>query len=433
MSGSPKHCRPRLTVEQERRIREERERHAEAERQHRAAEELRRRQQRLAAARSAAQAQAAGLKRSFAQFAGSEAAAFATAETAALRERLVQAEAGIGRATDEAAVRAYEQQLARVVSDLSQTVAEAEAAARQSACIAREEAAIAVLRQLVAALDRHRSMRFDATGLRQVNELIEQATAALAAGEPQEAGRIAAAARAHLTQHRATADDKFAHWCQKRDRAHAALVQAGDRVAGLEVDPIVMRWHGGEVGALTQRLRGAAELVESENFSAAEAVAPAVIAECERLLAAAQETELKEAKRNYVVNGILQVMKDKGFLVQDGVPMLEQPACPSSAKFIHARRIGGGAISVSVPQDGDIWYDVEEFPLRAAAAPGGGTIRSCDEAEQQINALHQSLDQLFGIQMSELMWDDKDPQRIMKTADELPCSTSSTQQEGRAR
>ena len=103
---------------------------------------------------------------------------------------------------------------------------------------------------------------------------------------------------------------------------------------------------------------------------------------------------------------------------------------PSSATIIQAVRIGGGAVAVSVPQEGDIWYDVSDFPMRAENTDDGKTIRTCDEAEQEIVRLHEAMKEAFGIEMSELNWDGKDPDRVRKAAERLPESAPAARTRG---
>jgi hypothetical protein len=122
-------------------------------------------------------------------------------------------------------------------------------------------------------------------------------------------------------------------------------------------------------------------------------------------------------------------MGQLGLVVQAGYPPPEHAGVTSSATIIQAQRVGGGAIAVSVPQQGEIWYDVDGFPMRVEGA-AHGYARTCDEAEEQINRMHDAMQQAFGIESSELMWDDKDPDRIRKTAKALPGSAGAQQRRG---
>ena len=60
--------------------------------------------------------------------------------------------------------------------------------------------------------------------------------------------------------------------------------------------------------------------------------------------------------------------------------------------------------------------------LSTASKVGGGTAAVCDEAEAVIDELHEALEQEFEVRTGELMWENKDPQRILRSADELPRS-----------
>ena len=123
-------------------------------------------------------------------------------------------------------------------------------------------------------------------------------------------------------------------------------------------------------------------------------------------------------------------MNQMGFVVQAGSPLLEYPGDPASASIIQAQRLGGGAIAVSVPQEGEIWYDVDGYPMRVETNSDGREVRSCDEAQEQIEQLHLAMEKTFGIQMGELMWEGRDPDRIRKAADRLPDSAHTDRARG---
>jgi hypothetical protein len=44
----------------------------------------------------------------------------------------------------------------------------------------------------------------------------------------------------------------------------------------------------------------------------------------------------------------------------------------------------------------------------------------CDEAEAILTEMHSALQQEFGIQMDEISWQGKDPNRITRTAKDFP-------------
>jgi hypothetical protein len=172
-------------------------------------------------------------------------------------------------------------------------------------------------------------------------------------------------------------------------------------------------------------------LIGAEQFAAVRAAVADLLARVDQTLAVAQEQQLKEERRQYIVEGLVQAMRQLGFIVQGGTPALEHAGVPASATIIQAERLGGGAIAISVPQEGDIWYDVGGYPMRLETGGDGQPAHTCDEAENQIEQMHAVLNEAFGIQMGELMWDGKNPTRISRQADRLPdTAQGSRQKEG---
>jgi hypothetical protein len=199
-----------------------------------------------------------------------------------------------------------------------------------------------------------------------------------------------------------------------------ALAAANDRIAGLRADEIIVRWGSGELAALEERLERSSTLLSDERFDIVLAESAALLEASDAVVGHVQELQLKEERRQYIVQGIVEVMGQMGFVVQQNSPALEHPDEPNSATMIHAVRIGGGAIAVSVPQEGDILYDVDGFPKRTEMGGDGTTVRTCDEAEQEIDRMHEAMKEAFGIEMSELVWEGKEPDRVRKAAERLP-------------
>jgi hypothetical protein len=95
---------------------------------------------------------------------------------------------------------------------------------------------------------------------------------------------------------------------------------------------------------------------------------------------------------------------------------------PASAVILGAVTPVGKGISVSVPVDGEVFYDVDGYSKQTVAVVGGGQAAVCDEAEQVIGEMHDVLAAQFGVQMGELDWEGKNPQRQLRQAERLPQS-----------
>jgi hypothetical protein len=290
-----------------------------------------------------------------------------------------------------------------------------------------ESAAVAELQKRIAVLDLARSQRFDPRGFDEV-----QAQAKVAAGHLRNRSLTAArealaAARQRFDAHEQVVATAFPRWSQERDSAAATLDEVRDHLAILQSDEVVSRWVAAELGDLHGRLEQATLLIERDLFDQARNEARAIRQAAEPLITKSQELQLKEDRRQYIVGGFVEAMRQFGFDV--GQPALEYPEWPTSAMIIKAERPAGGAIAVSVPQEGEVQYDVAsgEFPKRQETGSGGQLANTCDEAEDLLTDMQEVLRENFGIETGELMWQGKDPLRISRTAEQLP-STEPRQQ-----
>lgn len=385
---------------------------------------------RLQVVRANTAAQARRLAEAAVAFSTTAAGSFAAQPLGALRARLQQAVTEAGSAQNHGVLDRLNGELQGLDRRLREICADAEAA-RFSQHLKHEEAVVARLKKRMELLDRAASTSFDAPGLRAVEAALQLAETALQKKKLDEAGRLAQETITRLEHHQASVEKTRAERQAKLEEARHAAV---GRAQSLGEDVVVARWSADAVRRLIERSEqigaaAAASLVAGDTnvdltgaVGDAEAESAAVVAEADRLVERSHEIESKERRRQYVVNSMVEIMQGMGFVVQEGFPTLEHPTAPNSATMIHARRIGGGALAVSVPQEGDVWYDVSGYPARLETAVDGATTASCDEAEEQLQQMHAMLEEKFGVQMSPLWWDGKDPQRIAKQADRLPAT-----------
>lgn len=202
-------------------------------------------------------------------------------------------------------------------------------------------------------------------------------------------------------------------WTQEQKRATDAVGSARDLVGSIGADAIVRRWAAEDIRALQSALDEASSLVSGGRFQEATSKADVIRRGAEACVARANDLQLSEDRRQYIIDGMLSVLREMGFIVGGGSPALSDPSLPTSDVLIQARRLGGGALALSIPQEGDILYDVDGYSRRLQAGQDGGTYKTCDEAERDISLVHEMLESEFGIHMSELMWDGK-PRGISK-------------------
>ncbi|MCB1221810.1 MAG: hypothetical protein H7A35_08510 [Planctomycetales bacterium] len=186
-------------------------------------------------------------------------------------------------------------------------------------------------------------------------------------------------------------------------------------VAGLQADTTVMRWLPGEVAAMDERTR---ELRAGNAAAVPDDLAQQAQAKEQELVEKANAAQVKADQRDYIARGIRETLAEMGFLVSEATE--EHPGHPATALAFTAVNDMGQGISVSVPVEGEVFYDIDGYTKSTVTKVGGGSAAVCDSAEQVITEMHELLEQGFQVQMGELMWEGKDPDRILRMADELP-------------
>jgi hypothetical protein len=206
---------------------------------------------------------------------------------------------------------------------------------------------------------------------------------------------------------------------KRRARVLQALADLSDRIAGLEGDDVVLRHEAESLRALAVRAVQIREMIAGDRLGAAEEAIAQAACELDSVIGRADLAQARADRRDYIVWGIVEVLRRMGFVIGAGSPAPEQPEDPASATIIQARQFGG-AIAVSVPAEGDIWYCVDGDPMRLETAPDGTSVTVRDEAQAQIQHLHAALDALFGIRAEEPRWEGKPTEQRARQAERLP-------------
>lgn len=139
--------------------------------------------------------------------------------------------------------------------------------------------------------------------------------------------------------------------------------------------------------------------------------------------AAVQEMRNKEARREYIVNAFQTRLKELGFSISQS--SLENAGNPASATILTAVKAAAGkTINVRLPQKENepVMYALDGYPFTTAKS-GGKPVKSCDQAQRQLEQLHDVLKQA-GIIAGKLRWEDQPPVDIQKEAMELPVDAS---------
>jgi len=222
------------------------------------------------------------------------------------------------------------------------------------------------------------------------------------------------------------ADQRLREQLRAREREAArqcALSEFRALMGSLQADPVVMRWHNLGVSNL--------ELF-TDQIALSEHPGDVLNVANERanvLITEANAAELKAKQRDYITSGIARSLAEMGFVVNE--PAEEHPEHPATAKILHAASPAGKEIFVSVPVEGQVWYEVDGYHQETATAVGGGTAVVCDEAEGVLIEMHARLEAEFQVEMGEITWRGKDPNRALRKADELPSSAPKQRGKGR--
>jgi len=418
MSGSPKYSQAELERQRQAELEEKRRREAEREAQRRREAEARARQQRLEQRRSQVQHQA---QQVLAEVQQAQALIYADAAQS-LQQTCQQHFTAIAQATDETRLQRLAEQVTQVSADLQREISRKrrdDAEKQRRAELDRQQFELSELDRQVQQIPPADAAKFDATGQAQVQQALQTVRQAIAQGNPAAVRSPLQQAIAAVNQHSQQVSQRRAAWQRRKAEAEQQQGELAALIAGLEADPVVMRWQAAEVATLQQQAQAAQQAIAAEQFEQVAPLLQAAQGQAESMVAIANAAQLKADQRDYIANSIAQTLEEMGFVTYRKPEHADHPA---TAILIEAGTNSGKGICVSVPVEGEVLYDVEGYAKQTAAAVGGGTAAVCDEAEQVITEMHQVLADQFGVQMSELTWEGKDPNRQLRKADDLPSS-----------
>ena len=230
---------------------------------------------------------------------------------------------------------------------------------------------------------------------------------------------------------------------EERAKQEQAATEIYALIAGLKRDPMVVRWHAAELAKLEERLTERLEErlltkldvalqadpnVPRKPADTAErtgALLEAAREQAAEMIKQAAEAQFRADQRDYITRGISRSLSEMGFVVS--APQDEYPDHPATAKVLQAASASGKAIFVSVPVEGEVWYEVDGYVKTTQTSLGGDMALACDEGEQVLAEMHARLETEFQVGMSEIWWEGKDPNRVLRRADALPVGAGQTQ------
>jgi hypothetical protein len=202
----------------------------------------------------------------------------------------------------------------------------------------------------------------------------------------------------------------------------AAIADLQARVAGCEGDEITMAWSADEVQGVAVAIAAIRSAQDPQD------AARKLHGRLDQALQHAQVRQLAEERRAYIVSSLQQGLRQQGFQVGEATIVGDEASGEVAFRAVRADRRW---VDVNVPLEGHVFYDVDGTDRVTERGADGLTYTSCDETEARLAALHADLDQRFGIDAGELLWESKDPHRQRRNAKELPTGgPSATRKQG---
>ncbi|KKI98225.1 coiled-coil domain-containing protein [Prochlorothrix hollandica] len=425
MSGTPKYSPAELERQRQQQLEEERRRKAAEEARLRAEAAERERRQRLENLRNRVNSQ----QQSVASKIQQQQSSMYPQDVTALQQRCQNQINTICQAQDESRLQNVATELNQILQDCDKAVTRKrrdDEEKKRKAEIERLQFELEELERGVGRIPASDASKFDATGQSSVQEALGAVRSALASGSPQTVQAPINHASTVVKQHTQAVSQRRAEWEKRKAEAEQIVGQIQDLVTGLKADPIVMLWHSHTMAQLENQLKQAQQAIASEQFDQPSQILAKIQAQEKQIIEEANIAQLKADKRDYITQSIVATLQDMGFAVLSIED--EHKGHPSTAKVFTATA-AGRAISVNVPVEGQVWYDVDGYSKNTVSSIADGSpVAICDEAEAVLTEMHTALQQEFGIQMGEISWQGKDPNRITRTATDL--STDAKQSRG---
>ena len=416
-SSSHKEAQARLARERQEEIERDRQRQAAEEARIRAAAAERERLQRLENLRnqSIAQTEASITK---IQQKSPEIYPQDSSELAKRGQNLLNSLRGV---TTEYQLQETIQELPRIEQELDRAITRKrrdDEEKKRKAELEKQQFELEELEREISQIPQADAIKFDSAGRTAAQTALKALSSAIASGNPQAVRSPLNTATQAVEHHIASVARNRAQWQQQKAAAEQALGELQALIAGLRTDPIALRWQTHLVDELAAQLQTGIAAIEAEQFDKPALILAAAKTQEQQIIATANAAQIQADQRDYIAKSIAETLAEMGFFVNE--PQLEDSRYPNAALILKAATNSGKGISISVPVEGEVWYNVDGYSKTTEAAVGGGTAAVCDEAEKVLTEMHDRLGAEFGINMSEVTWEGKDPNRQLRKADELP-------------
>lgn len=417
MSGSPKYSQAELDRQRREQLEQERQRQAAEEARIRAAAAERERLQRLENLKNQAIAQTQATITKIQQK-SPETYPQDSSELAKRCQNLLNSLRGV---TTEYQLQNTIQELPNIEQELDRAITRKrrdDEEKKRKAELEKQQFELEELERQIAQIPQPDAIKFDRTGRTAAQTALKALRSAIASGNPQTVRSPLNTATAAVEQHIASVASNRARWEQQKAAAEQAIGELEDLIIGLKADPVALRWQTHLIDELASQLQTGIAALGAEEFDKPALILAAAKTQEQEIIATANAAQIQADQRDYIAKSIAESLAEMGFFVNE--PQLEYPDFPNTALILKAATNSGKGISISVPVEGEVWYNVDGYSKTTEAAVGGGTAAVCDEAEKVLTEMHDRLGTEFGINMSELTWEGKDPDRIIRKADDLP-------------
>lgn len=416
-SSSHKEAQARLARQERERLEQERQRQAAEEARIRAAAAERERLQRLETIRnqSIAQTQATITK---IQQKSPEIYPQDSSELAKRGQNLLNSLRGV---TTESQLQNTIQELPKIEQELDRAISRKrrdDEEKKRKAELEKQQFELEELEREIAQIPQADAIKFDRAGQTAAQTALSALRSAIASGNPQTVRSPLNTATAAAEQHIASVASNRAQWEQQKAAAEQAIGELEALIIGLRTDPVAKRWQIHLIDELAAKLPTGIAAIEAEQFDKPALILAAAKTQEQEIIATANAAQIQADQRDYIAKSIAETLAEMGFFVNE--PQLEDSRYPNAALILKAATNSGKGISISVPVEGEVWYNVDGYSKTTEAAVGGGTAAVCDEAEKVLTEMHDRLGAEFGINMSEVTWEGKDPKRKLSGDDELP-------------
>ncbi|NET51010.1 MAG: hypothetical protein F6K09_20465, partial [Merismopedia sp. SIO2A8] len=318
-------------------------------------------------------------------------------DAAALHYRCQRQQDALAQASSMTQLHPLSEELLRLEKSLQESLFRKrrdDAEKRRQVAIEQQQFELEELEQRIAQITDGQAIAFDAAGQQQVRSILQTVREAIAQGNPVAVKRPLAQATALVQKHIRQVTQKNRDWQHLQSDAKQQLSDLQIMVAGLKADPAVMRWQAVAVQALATQMTMLQQAVQEGQVQAVIAALTNLSQRHQTILDIAQAAERQAQRRDYIVDSIGQALQGMGFTITFRQP--EHPDHPASAIILGATTQTGKGVSVSVPVEGQVFYDVDGYEKRSATTVEGSPAAICDEAEQMLTDMHATLEDKFG-------------------------------------